>query len=104
MDMSNLQIGLLVVGAFVIAGVLAYNRWVTRQNAPRTARERTPLGEPVEPVLAPAGDSLAERREPHLDAGAPAPCRQRTTAVAPPPSSPRWAPCPSAAPARRWTP
>src|SRR5690606_12976248 len=68
----NLQIGLLVVGAFVIAGVLAYNRWVTRQNAPRTARERTPLGEPVEPVLAPAGDSLAERREPHLDAGAPA--------------------------------
>ena len=72
MDMSSLQIGLVVVGALVLAAVLAYNRWVTRQNAPRTARERTAPGEPVEPGLAPSGDPLAERREPHMDGGVPA--------------------------------
>lgn len=63
--MSSLQIGLVIVGALVLAAVLAYNRWVTRQNVPRTARERAAGGEPVEPVL----DPLAERQEPQLDAG-----------------------------------
>jgi hypothetical protein len=71
--MSSLQIGLAVIGGLVLAAVVAYNAWVTRQNAPRTARERgtAPDGEPVEPTLDPLGDPLDERREPVLDDGEP---------------------------------
>lgn len=38
--MSTLQISLAIVGGLVLAGVVAYNAWVTRRNAPRTAREQ----------------------------------------------------------------
>jgi hypothetical protein len=37
--MSSLQIGLAIMGGLVLAGVVAYNAWVTRNSAPRTARE-----------------------------------------------------------------
>ena len=37
--MSTLQISLAIVGGLVLAGVVAYNAWVTRRSAPRTARE-----------------------------------------------------------------
>ncbi|MDO9438754.1 cell division protein ZipA C-terminal FtsZ-binding domain-containing protein [Hydrogenophaga sp.] len=40
--MSTLQIGLAIIGGLVLAGVVAYNAWVTNKNAPRTARERVP--------------------------------------------------------------
>lgn len=36
--MSTLQISLTVVGGLVLAGVVAYNAWVMRRSAPRTAR------------------------------------------------------------------
>lgn len=36
--MSTLQISLAIVGGLVLAGVIAYNAWVTRRSAPRTAR------------------------------------------------------------------
>ena len=36
--MSTLQISLAIVGGLVLAGVVAYNAWVTRRSAPRTAR------------------------------------------------------------------
>ncbi|MBW0170721.1 MAG: cell division protein FtsZ [Hydrogenophaga sp.] len=38
--MSTLQIGLAIIGGLVLAGVVAYNAWVTSKSAPRTARER----------------------------------------------------------------
>lgn len=43
--MSTLQISLAIVGGLVLAGVVAYNAWVTSRSAPRTASERAP-GEP----------------------------------------------------------
>ncbi|WP_137920149.1 cell division protein ZipA C-terminal FtsZ-binding domain-containing protein [Hydrogenophaga sp. 2FB] len=38
--MSTLQIGLAIIGGLVLAGVVAYNAWVTNKSAPLTARER----------------------------------------------------------------
>jgi hypothetical protein len=38
--MSTLQISLAIIGGLVLAGVVAYNAWVTRNSAPRTASER----------------------------------------------------------------
>jgi len=49
--MSTLQIGLAIIGGLVLAGVVAYNAWVTNKSAPRTARERH--GEPSDEM---AGD------------------------------------------------
>lgn len=40
--MSTLQISLAIFGGLVLVGVIAYNTWVTRQNAPRTP---APLGD-----------------------------------------------------------
>ncbi len=37
--MSNLQIGLAVVGGLVLAGVVAHGAWTSRRNAPRQATE-----------------------------------------------------------------
>jgi hypothetical protein len=81
--MSTLQISLAIIGGLLLAGVVAYNAWITRHNAPRTARERPAesgaaahagpgLGEPT-----PAGHSQDSRLvadqsgriEPVLDAG-----------------------------------
>ena len=48
--MSTLQISLAIIGGLVLAGVVAYNAWVTRRSAPRTASERSPQA-----VAAPEG-------------------------------------------------
>jgi len=37
--MSSLQISLAIIGGLVLAGVVAYNAWITRKSAPRTVRE-----------------------------------------------------------------
>lgn len=37
--MSSLQISLAIIGGLVLAGVVAYNAWMTSKSAPRTARE-----------------------------------------------------------------
>ena len=72
--MSNLQIGLAIIGGLVLAAVVAYNAWITRQNAPRTARERpAPLpaadaADPVADVGERMVDPLAGRIDPVLDA------------------------------------
>jgi hypothetical protein len=42
--MSTLQLSLAIVGGLVLAGVIAYNAWVTRQNEPRTARDPLAAG------------------------------------------------------------
>ena len=44
--MSSLQISLAIIGGLVLAGVVAYNAWVTRRSAPRTAIERSPQTTP----------------------------------------------------------
>jgi hypothetical protein len=53
--MSTLQISLAIIGGLVLAGVVAYNAWVTRHSAPRTARER-----PADGGAPPVGDSLLD--------------------------------------------
>jgi len=68
---TSLQIGLAIVGGLVLAAVVAYNAWITRQSVPRTVRERAAADEGVEPVLAPLDAAPAERQEPVLDDGSP---------------------------------
>lgn len=82
--MSSLQIGLVIVGGLVLAAVLAYNAWITRQSAPRTARERLAPGEAPEPAPGPQGDPLAERREPGFGDAAPDGGGDAALAEAPP--------------------
>ncbi|EWS63458.1 hypothetical protein Y695_03311 [Hydrogenophaga sp. T4] len=72
--MSTLQISLAIIGGLVLAGVVAYNAWVTSKSAPRTASERPGLdgaGEPQSfespltgPVIEPDHDGISERIEP----------------------------------------
>ena len=62
--MTSLQIGLAIVGGLVLAAVVAYNAWITRQSVPRTVRERGAAGDGVEPAPGAMGDPLVERREP----------------------------------------
>jgi len=72
--MSTLQISLAIIGGLVLAGVVAYNAWITSKSAPRTARERPGLegaGEPhsfESPLTGPVGeldhDGVPERIEP----------------------------------------
>jgi len=39
--MSTLQVSLAIIGGLVLAGVVAYNAWVTRRNLPLTVRDRS---------------------------------------------------------------
>jgi hypothetical protein len=55
--MSTLQIGLAVAGGLVLAGVVGYNTWTSRKNAPRQAEtpQVEPTGlDPVEPTFSDA--------------------------------------------------
>jgi len=74
--MSSLQISLAIIGGLVLAGVVAYNAWVTSKSAPRTAREWSQDGPGAEPGQQGARifddtespeDMLANRIEPVLD-------------------------------------
>jgi hypothetical protein len=48
--MSDLQLGLLVLGLLALGAVAGYNAWRTRQSLPKTMRER-PMGPRQEPRL-----------------------------------------------------
>jgi hypothetical protein len=48
--MSDLQLGLLVLGLLALGAVAAYNAWRTQQSSPKTMRER-PMGPRQEPRL-----------------------------------------------------
>jgi len=61
--MSTLQISLAVVGAVLLALIVAYNAWMARRNAPKRAKplETEPAAEPAlrqEPVFDAAGPAL----------------------------------------------
>ena len=74
--MSTLQLSLAIIGGLVLAGVIAYNAWITRQNEPRTVRDRVtadtadgPAGG-VEKIRPPEDNpplAEADRIEPVLD-------------------------------------
>ncbi len=57
--MSTLQLSLIVIGVLVLAAVMAYNAWVTRQSTSRKAAQRE--------ISAPAGTDNSHRIEPMLD-------------------------------------
>ena len=94
--MSTLQLGLAIIGGLVLAGVVAYNAWVTRKSAPRTARERGETrdeasGGEAQPYLQAEmteREIERERIEPVLDdlpdGGAPATPQPDVTTVAAP--------------------
>lgn len=72
--MSTLQLSLAIIGGLVLAGVIAYNAWITRQSAPRTARDHTAAASPATPAADSfssssdsAGEAETERIEPGLD-------------------------------------
>ena len=60
--MSNLQLGLAMLGGAILAAVVIYNAWITRKNAPRKA-DPAALAE----AAAQAADRDSERREPGFD-------------------------------------
>src|ERR1041385_4594297 len=80
--MTDLQIGLLVIGAAAVAGVLVYNR--LQERATRRQAERA-FGSQHAGVLL---DAPPERREPTLDLSA-MPVREASPPVAKPASDPR---------------
>jgi hypothetical protein len=57
--MSTLQLSLIVIGVLVLAAVMAYNAWVTRQSTSRKAAQRE--------VSVPAASDNSQRIEPMLD-------------------------------------
>jgi hypothetical protein len=65
--MSNLMVGLAVIGGLVLAALVAHNTWQSRRNAPRQAQAE------AEDTMPPGGyDEVftgAERNEPTLDGG-----------------------------------
>ena len=51
-SLSSLQLSLAVIGGLTLVGVVAYNYWTSRKNAPRQADpHRPPVEHDIEPVL-----------------------------------------------------
>jgi hypothetical protein len=81
--MSTLQISLAIIGGLVLAGVVAYNAWVTRQSTPRTAsppetggRQRDAEPELSDAAVVEEGGNTPGRIDPVLgDPGDPSPDR-----------------------------
>ena len=65
--MSNLQIGLAIAGALLLAGVVAHSAWTARQNQPLLATPDAPAGEAAEPTNS---HDEADRQEPRFDGDA----------------------------------
>jgi hypothetical protein len=62
--MSPLQLGLWVVGALVVVGVLVYNWWSTRQLLPKRAEATRSNAEPIDEGLEPwLGDTLTSHAD-----------------------------------------
>ena len=61
--MSTLQLGLTIAGGLLLAGVVAWNTWSSRRNAPRQADVHPHDTLPQEPTI-----DVPERQEPVFDA------------------------------------
>lgn len=61
--MSTLQLGLAIAGGLLLAGVVAWNTWSSRRNAPRQADVHPHDTLPQEPTI-----DVPERQEPVFDA------------------------------------
>jgi hypothetical protein len=78
--MSTLQVSLAIIGGLILAGVVAYNAWITRRNLPRTVRDRGGDAAPVTPGQGPGPSAFSDtapsadehgRIDPVLDDAAP---------------------------------
>lgn len=49
--MSSLQLSLTILGALIMAGVVAYNAWVTRRSEPKHGKKRAGPGLAVDPSI-----------------------------------------------------
>lgn len=73
--LSSFTLGLILLGAMVLAALAAWNTWTSRRHTPRRAQAAAPPPVPVEPRLGPALD--AERQEPVFDVAPPLPLPER---------------------------
>ena len=74
--MSNLTVGLAVLGGLVLAGVVAHSAWNNRRNTPRVAQPDLLTDTKANAGPLSGNNGLAERSEPSLDAdgfGSPTP-------------------------------
>ena len=62
--MSNLQIGLAIVGGLLLAAVIAHSAWSARKNQPKLATPEAPVDEAQPPGVT---DEFAERQDPSFD-------------------------------------
>jgi hypothetical protein len=87
--MSDLQIGLLILGVLIIAGVVAFNWWQERQLQRRTegGMRRPESDLLLEPTIEPASQREETRIEPRLE-GAAKPARAAAPPVSPRPAKP----------------
>lgn len=78
--MSTLQLSLIVIGVLILAAVMAYNAWVTRQSTSRKAAQRE--------ITAPAAADHGQRIEPILDGAPPMAPPETGSGDAPLPAAP----------------
>ncbi len=71
-QLSSFTLGLILLGALVLAALGAYNSWTSRRNTPRRA---PPAAPPPEPRQEPTLDG--ERQEPAFDAAPPLPLPEK---------------------------
>lgn len=70
--MDTFQLGLAIAGGLALAGVVAYNTWMTRKNAPRQAAPEMQ----VEPALDNTEPTLTEAQVQAADLGLPTPAKK----------------------------
>ncbi|HET8745589.1 MAG TPA: cell division protein FtsZ, partial [Ramlibacter sp.] len=62
--MTSFTLGILLLGAFVLAALVAWNAWTTRRNTPRQPQAAAAA---AMAATTPAADPLEERTEPVFD-------------------------------------
>ena len=72
--LSSFTLGLILLGAIVLAALAAYNTWTSRRNTPRRAQVAA-AAPPVEPRQEPTLDG--ERQEPVFDVAPPLPLPEK---------------------------
>lgn len=73
--LSSFTLGLILLGALVLAALAAYNTWTSRRNTPRRAQMATAAGASVAPRQEPTLE--AERQDPVLDTAPPLPVPEK---------------------------